>query len=271
MKTVLRPATDSALLPQKAPFFATPPPTYMADTPTLSFRAYGQTDLGLMRERNEDAFLALPKQGFFAVADGLGGLPEGALASSLAIQCLQKWFEAPSRNGKADLRSLFNLANARVYDEGRVVSSEIGIGTTLTAFRIHRGQMDIAHVGDSGLYLFRKGEPARKLTTDHTMAEEMRARLAPGDNMYIPDYYNHTLTRCIGQAGEVDTDILAAAVKAGDRLLLYTDGVTKVFEEKEIAETAWEHDTPEELVEHIIKVGNERGGPDNITAVAIYL
>jgi protein phosphatase len=243
----------------------------MADTPTFSFRAYGQTDLGLMRERNEDAFLALPKQGFFAVADGLGGLPEGALASSLAIQCLQKWFEAPGRNGKVDLRNLFNLANARVYDEGRVVSSEIGIGTTLTAFRLHRGQIDIAHVGDSGLYLFRPGEPAQKLTTDHTMAEEMRARLAPGDNMYIPDYYNHTLTRCIGQAGEVESDLLSASVKAGDRLLLYTDGVTKVFEEKEIAETAWEHDTPEKLVAHLINLGNERGGPDNITAVAIFL
>jgi len=243
----------------------------MADTPTLSFRAYGQTDLGLMRERNEDAFLTLPKQAFFAVADGLGGLPEGALASNLAVECLQKWFETPGRNGKLDLRALFNLANTRVYDEGRVVSVEIGIGTTLTAFRLSRGQIDIAHVGDSGLYLFRAGEPARKLTTDHTMAEEMRARLAPGDNMYIPDYYNHTLTRCIGQAGEVETDLLTVSVKAGDRLLLYTDGVTKVFEENEIDETAWAHDTPEELVSHIIKVGNERGGPDNITAVAIYL
>jgi len=243
----------------------------MADTPTHSFRAYGQTDVGLMREQNEDAFLTLPKQGFFAVADGLGGLPEGALASSLAIQCLQKWFEAPGRNGKLDMRALFNLANARVYDEGRVVSSEIGIGTTLTAFRLTRGQIEIAHVGDSGLYLFRPGEPARKLTTDHTMAEEMRARLAPGDNMYIPDYYNHTLTRCIGQAGEVETDLLAVPVKAGDRLLLYTDGVTKVFEEKEIDEVARAHESPEKLVAHLITVGNERGGPDNITAIAIYL
>jgi protein phosphatase len=243
----------------------------MADTPILSFRAYGQTDLGLMRERNEDAFLVLPKQGFFAVADGLGGLPEGGLASTLAVQCLQKWFEAPGRNGKVDLRELFNLANARVYDEGRVISSEIGIGTTLTAFRLRRGQIDIAHVGDSGLYLLRKGEPPRKLTTDHTMAEEMRARLAPGDNMYIPDYYNHTLTRCIGQAGDVETDILSAVVKAGDRLLLYTDGVTKVFEEPEIEQAAWDCATPEKLVTHIINLGNERGGPDNITAVAIYL
>jgi len=243
----------------------------MADTPAISFRAFGQTDIGLMRERNEDAFLMLPKHAFFAVADGLGGLPEGSLASSLTVQCLQKWFEAPGRNGKLDLRALFSLANSRVYDEGRVVSNDVGIGTTLTAFRLLRGQIEIGHVGDSGLYLFREGEPAKRLTTDHTMAEEMRARLQPGDNMYIPDYYTHTLTRCIGQAGEIEVDTFSIPVKAGDRLLLYTDGVTKVFHEEELNYEAWAHATPEKLVAHLIKIGNERGGPDNITAVAVYL
>ncbi len=243
----------------------------MADTPTLSFQAFGKTDPGLMRERNEDAFLALPKHAFFAVADGLGGLPEGSLASSLAVECLKKWFDAPGRNGKLDLKDLFNLVNTRVHDEGRLVSLDVGIGTTLTAMRIVRGELEIAHVGDSGLYLFRKGQPAVKVTTDHTMAEEMRARLRPGDNMYIPDYYTHTLTRCIGQAGEVETDLLTVPVKAGDRLLMYTDGVTKVFQEEELHYEAWANDTPEKLVARLIKVGNERGGPDNITAIAIYL
>lgn len=243
----------------------------MADTPTLSFQAFGKTDPGLMRERNEDAFLALPKHAFFAVADGLGGLPEGSLASSLAVECLKKWFDAPGRNGKLDLKDLFNLVNTRVHDEGRLVSLDVGIGTTLTAMRLVRGELEIAHVGDSGLYLFRKGQPAVKVTTDHTMAEEMRARLRPGDNMYIPDYYTHTLTRCIGQAGDIETDLLTVPVKTGDRLLMYTDGVTKVFQEEELHQEAWASDTPEKLVNRIIKVGNERGGPDNITAIAIYL
>jgi protein phosphatase len=243
----------------------------MADTPIVSFKAFGQTDLGLMREHNEDAFLALPRHAFFAVADGLGGLPQGALASTLAVECLQKWFNTPGRNGRLDLRHLFNLANQRVNDEGRLVSNEVGIGTTLTAFRLGRGQIDVGHVGDSGLYQFRRGEPARKLTTDHTMAEEMRARLRPGDNMYIPDYYTHTLTRCIGQTGEIQVDVFTAPVQAGDRLLLYTDGVTKVFQEKELTETVWASDTPEKLVARLVKLGNERGGPDNLTAVAVFL
>ncbi|HTB63922.1 MAG TPA: protein phosphatase 2C domain-containing protein [Opitutales bacterium] len=243
----------------------------MADTPTVSFKAFGQSDCGLMREHNEDAFLALPRHAFFAVADGLGGLPEGSLASTLAVECLQKWFEAPGRNGKLDLRNLFNLANQRVHDEGRLVSEDVGIGTTLTAFRLLRGQIEVGHVGDSGLYLFRHGEPAKKLTTDHTMAEEMRARLRPGDNMYIPDYYTHTLTRCIGQAGDIEVDTFTAPVKAGDRLLLYTDGVTKVFHEEELNFEVLSSESPEKLVARLVKLGNDRGGPDNLTAIAIYL
>lgn len=243
----------------------------MADTPTLRFQAFGKTDCGLMREHNEDAFLALPKQSFFAVADGLGGLPEGGLASTLAVECIKKWFEAPGRNGKVDLRALFNLVNTRVHDEGKLVSLDVGIGTTLTAIHLARGQVEVAHVGDSGLYLCRPGQPAIKATTDHTMAEEMRARLRPGDNIYIPDYYTHTLTRCIGQAGDIEVDTFNLPVKAGERLLLYTDGVTKVFHEEEINYEVWAQDTPEKLVNRLIKVGNDRGGPDNLTAIAIFL
>jgi len=224
-----------------------------------------------MRERNEDAFLTLPKHAFFAVADGLGGLPEGSLASSLAVDCLQKWFQAPGRNGKLDLKALFNLANNRVHDEGRVVSSEVGIGTTLTAFKLNRTQIEVAHVGDSGLYLFRSGQPPRQLTTDHTMAEEMRARLRPGDNIYIPDYYTHTLTRCIGQAGEIEVDIFTAPVRNGDRLLLYTDGLTKVMTNDEVDSEIWMDNSPERLVQRLIKIANDRGGPDNITCIAVFL
>jgi PPM family protein phosphatase len=244
--------------------------SYMADSQIFPFQAYGRTDRGLMRERNEDAFLSLSKQGFFAVADGLGGLPEGALASNLAVEFLEQLLERPGRNGKVDFRDLFNAVNARVYDEGRRVSEEIGIGTTLTAFKIGKGHLEVGHVGDSGLYQFRPGQPVRKLTTDHTMAEEMRARLRPGDNMYIPDYYTHTLTRCIGQAGEIEVENFAVPVLPGERFLLYTDGVTKVLQEEELNPQIWLDDSPEKAVRRLIDIANRRGGPDNVTAIAVF-
>jgi len=224
-----------------------------------------------MRECNEDALLALPGHGFFAVADGLGGLPEGGIASSLAVDLIRQWFEAPGRNGKLDFLDLFSQVNSKVHDEGRRISADVGIGTTLTAVRLLNNQVEIGHVGDSGLYHFRKGQPLRRVTTDHTMAEEMRARLRPGDNMYIPDYYSHTLTRCIGQGGDIEVDRLTVPVRSGDRLLLYTDGLTKVLEPEEINVKVWAGNDPEQLVRDLIKLSNERGGPDNITTIAVFL
>ncbi|MGA2051778.1 MAG: protein phosphatase 2C domain-containing protein [Opitutales bacterium] len=242
----------------------------MAETTTLPFQAYAQTDRGLQRERNEDAFLALPKLGFFAVADGLGGLPEGALASMIAVERLQQCLTAPGRNGKIDFDQLFNFVNTAVHDEGLKVSEDVGIGTTLTAVKLNRGQLEVGHVGDSGLLLFRPGQDTRQLTTDHTMAEEMRARLRPGDNVYIPDYYTHTLTRCIGQSGEIEVDRFSIPVAPGDRLLLYTDGVTKVLRLDELNQQVWLDDSPEKFVERIVHIANQRGGPDNVTAIAIF-
>jgi len=242
----------------------------MAESPILPFHAFALTDRGLQRERNEDAFLTLPKQGFFAIADGLGGLPEGAIASMVAVEGLQEILTAPGRNGKISFDELFNTVNARVYAEGRKISADVGIGTTLTAVKIGRGHLEVGHVGDSGLLLFRPGQEVRQLTTDHTMAEEMRARLRPGDNLYIPDYYTHTLTRCIGQAGEIEVDHFAVPVLPGDRLVLYTDGVTKVLQLNELSQQIWLDDSPEKFVERVIHVANQRGGPDNITAVAIF-
>jgi protein phosphatase len=242
----------------------------MAESPNPPFQAYAQTDRGLQRDRNEDAYLALPKHGFFAVADGLGGLPEGAVASMVAIEALQETITAPGRNGKIDFFELFNSINIRVHDEGRKISEDVGIGTTLTAVKLSKGHLEVGHVGDSGLMLFRPGQGGRQLTTDHTMAEEMRARLRPGDNMYIPDYYTHTLTRCIGQIGELEVDRFAVPVLAGDRLLLYTDGVTKVMEHDELTQQIWLDDNPEKFVERLIHLANQRGGPDNITAIAVY-
>jgi protein phosphatase len=242
----------------------------MAETTTLPFHAYAQTDRGLQRERNEDAFLALPKQGFFAVADGLGGLPEGALASMIAVERLQQYLTAPGRNGKIDFDELFNAINAAVHDEGIKVSEDVGIGTTLTAVKLNRGHLEVGHVGDSGLLLFRPGQEVRQLTTDHTMAEEMRSRLRPGDNIYIPDYYTHTLTRCIGQAGEIDVDRFSIPALPGDRIVLYTDGLTKVLNLEEINRQIWLDDSPEKFVERLIHLANQRGGPDNITAIAVF-
>ncbi len=237
----------------------------------MNIRAYGQTDRGLVREKNEDSYFLDPAMGIYAVADGLGGLPRGAEASELAIQLLEEKVGCRSgENGKLDFIKIFNEINERVFREGKLASGEIGMGTTLTSARIHHQIMDIAHVGDTAIFRFR-GENWDQLTIDHTMEQEIRDRLQPGEDAFIPDYFSHTLTRCIGQGETIQPDVYHVELEAGDRYLICSDGVTKTMSPKELSRLIWECDSPEQYVSGVITLGNNRGGPDNITAIALFV
>ncbi len=103
------------------------------------------------------------------------------------------------------------------------------------------------------------------------MAQDMLDRLGPGENAYIPEYFAHTLTRCIGQNDPLDIDTYEYKIEGGERLLLFTDGVTKTMSMRELHELFFAYDDPKPLVKRIIKTANERGGPDNVTAIALFL
>lgn len=221
-----------------------------------------------MRPKNEDALLINPDHQLYAVADGLGGLPRGSLASSLAVDHLNAQVSRGTVAMPADLNAIFLEVNRLVMDKGFEIAEDSGIGTTLTALQILGDRLSIAHAGDSALFVFRSDGWAQ-LTTDHTMAEEIRSRLKPGEDAYIPDYFHHTLTRCIGQSDELDIDTASHPWQPNERFLLCTDGVTKVFECEELRAAFFERNDPEELVHWIVDTGNERGGPDNITAIAL--
>ena len=103
------------------------------------------------------------------------------------------------------------------------------------------------------------------------MEEEIRSRMAPDDDTIIPDYFSHTLTRCIGQQGDIETDIYKKDLKSGDRVLICSDGITKTLTDDELHEEAHEADSPESFVRSLIDMANERGGPDNSTGIAIFI
>lgn len=207
----------------------------------------------------------------YAVADGLGGLPKGSLASTMAIEILEECISDPGFNGTADYGRIFNHINKRVFEEGRRVSSDIGIGTTLTVARLNEdGIVEIGHVGDCSCFLVRDGE-INSLTTDHTMEEEIRSRLKPGEDAYIPEYFAHTLTRCIGQQGLVETDTIKESLVSGDRIIICSDGITKVLDDAEVLDLALSADDPEDLTRKLIDEANARGGPDNATVVTVWI
>ena len=238
----------------------------------MIFRAYGRTDRGKVRETNEDSMLCAQNIGVFAVADGLGGLPRGEIASRTAVQSIADQIEdkvSPNMGKDSVLQATF-LANRAVYDRGSSINEETGIGTTLTLIRIISNRLYAAHVGDTSLYLQRRGQLS-KLSKDHTMAQDVKDRLGPDEEAYIPDYFAHTLTRCLGQQTTIDVDVFDHSIIGDDRIFLCSDGVQKVFEDSELSRLIHSATDPQSLVDQIVEQGNERGGPDNITAIAIFV
>lgn len=238
----------------------------------ITLSTYGDTDVGILRPENEDYFLLNDDLRVYAVADGLGGLPHGDVASQLAIESFEELLEKKhSKLSLPDLKKLFIQVNEIVHNEGMRINEELGMGSTLTATLIDDDNLIIGHVGDTGVLLLKRDGSFHKLTQDHTMAQEILDTLPEGEHRELPDYYYHSLTRCIGQYGKLDADVDRITLEPGDRILLYSDGVTKTFEDDELINAINTEPNPEELVEHIIDTARERGGPDNCTAIAIFV
>ncbi len=233
---------------------------------------YGNSDIGLNRERNEDNYLVANELGLFAVADGIGGLPYGEQASGMAVQCLKGWAEA--NNGVCSEEHFLDalaFVNEAITEEGEKLAEDTGIGSTISAIAVNGSSVIVGHVGDSSVFVFRK-TGGGKLTTDHTIAQEIFDRLDPGDEMPdIPDYYHHSLTRCLGQQENFKPDAKTYELFDGDRLLACTDGITDLIGANEMQEMAMETDSPKDLVTNLINIANQRGGHDNSTAVAVYI
>lgn len=238
----------------------------MPEPVSINVTSFGLSDIGLLRSRNEDSFLADDNARIYAVADGLGGLPGGDVASDEATRVLF----GEVNSGNFDMEHAFMAINDGVQRAGASISTDCGIGTTLTAMKLDGNRAMIGHVGDTGVLLFRD-DRCIKLTRDHTVAEEVRSRLKPGQQVSIPDHYSHTLTRCIGQIEELEVDLCQLELIPGDRLLMFSDGVTKTHSIQEIEVVLRGARTPEDAVRKIIRVANERGGPDNCTAVAVFI
>jgi serine/threonine protein phosphatase PrpC len=236
----------------------------------LPIATAGQTDRGLLRGTNEDGFLCEPALGLFAVADGLGGLPHGEVASKVALDELRKEIAAMPPGASPDWQRLFTTLSQRVIAAGVAISGTVGIGTTLTVAFAKPGELTVAHVGDSGLFEFPANGKFSQITHDHTMAQEMLDAHGPGIAESIPETYHHTLTQCIGQPVDLVVQIIKIAPQPGTRYLLYSDGVTKTQTLEEVALYTVAAPNPKALVSKIVTVANAAGGPDNVTAVALF-
>ena len=244
----------------------------------LSIRTALRTDVGVVRERNEDAAYTDPDSRFVILADGMGGHGGGDVASAMAIDVARTCLEAAwpelvrSRSrGRARVRAVLEravrLCNDAVVARGQKESDKHQMGTTLELMVLLDGEAFIAHVGDSRTYLVRHGL-ARQLTTDHTVAEVMRRAGTLDDASASSSQLRSVLANAIGVTGSVSVEHAHVILEDGDRLLVCSDGLYDYFTIEQIADLMIGADA-DMVLEGLIAAAKAGGGHDNITGVII--
>lgn len=232
---------------------------------------YSATDIGRVREKNEDSFLVSPP--VFAVADGLGGHLAGEVASNLALSLFEKELKQPILNREELLDRMAKAVeevNKIVYERSKEKPDYRGMGTTLTLAYELKDRLYFLHVGDSRAYLFRR-EKLYRLTEDHSVVFQMFKEGQISKEQMETHPLRSTLTQAIGVSPTVQADVVAVKTRPGDRYLLTTDGLTSMLGDDEIEEIFRRDLNLKETCQALIDAANLKGGPDNITLVLLEI
>jgi protein phosphatase len=241
-------------------------------TPTLECAA--RTDIGLVRNRNEDSLWIDAVRGWLLLADGMGGHSSGDLASSLAINyVLSRLLTAAEKNENPDYaRELTDSvvdANTAICSAGKQSATDHSMGATFTGALLRPDEITYAHVGDSRLYLLRDNT-LMQLSRDHTLVQEF----VDAGHLTVETAQNHPyrglLTRGLGVHDEVEPDTGICTLHPGDRLLLCTDGLTDMVDEHEVARLLGMPIRADEVVRSLIDAANSAGGRDNVSVIVAW-
>lgn len=240
----------------------------------MRMTAFGMTDPGRQRSSNEDAYCVEPSLGLLAVADGLGGRAAGETASQLAILVLTNYlrghFESAAQGSLLDLLDrAVQASNAALQEKGAREPRCQGMATTLTACLVADTMVYFAHIGDSRAYLLRHGHITR-MTEDHTVASLRRLQGHRHVQVISPADRNRLLS-ALGLLPWVGVDLFARRLRAGDLLLLCTDGLTAGVTEEELAALGQLKLPLPDRCARLLALANERGGKDNVTVVLAAL
>ncbi|HET6317550.1 MAG TPA: PP2C family serine/threonine-protein phosphatase [Chloroflexota bacterium] len=251
------------------------PDTGDATLNALSLDVGWATDVGRVREANEDSMLALsPGDGkvLVAVADGMGGHKAGEVASHLAVKSLRAVLESatPSTPAEDVLTSAVELANRTIWEAASGDEEKEGMGTTLVCAMVSvSGDVAIANVGDSRAYSVKEGA-AQLVTVDHTWVNEqvLDGQMSEREARVSP--YRNLLTRTLGGGPRVQVDLFKnVRLGSGDALVLVSDGVTSYLDSGDVGRILRECATAQESAERLVSEAVSRGGADNATAVVV--
>jgi serine/threonine protein phosphatase PrpC len=253
----------------------------------MKLTAFGLTDRGRRRPRNEDDLaivdlaagttietvavenMTVTEAGvLLAVCDGVGGRRAGEVASSLALSRLAEEMEEQAK--ACPRRAVFGAAvervNQTVWEKAHEDPRFEGMATTLTAAIVCRNRAVLAHVGDSRAYVLRRGV-IRQITRDQSFVQSLVASGALSEEEARDSPYRNVILQAIGRKKRVEVALDAIELEAGDGLLLCTDGLSEKVKPPELARALGDADL-EAAVRGLIDLANERGGEDNITALA---
>jgi PPM family protein phosphatase len=231
---------------------------------TLALRYAVRSDVGLLREGNEDSAYAGPC--LLAIADGMGGHAAGEVASAVAISALAALDHEPAGDLLDPLAEAVAEANITLHEMSVADPSVEGMGTTLTAMLWQGSHVALCHIGDSRAYMLRDGE-LFQITRDHTLVQSLvdEGRLTPQAAASHPQ--RSLLLRALDGRTEADPDLSIREARFGDRYLLCSDGLSDVVTDQTLHKTLQTVTDPDDAVMQLIELAIRSGGPDNITCI----
>ena len=238
-------------------------------------KAYYKTDIGSVREKNEDS-IYYDNSGDFViaiVADGMGGHKSGEVASKLAVETAADYF---NRNiGKfmelpmEFLRDIFMSSSMRVFDVASTEPECKGMGTTMTLILVNRKteKLYIGNIGDSRTYIMRNGEISQ-VTEDHSLVNEMFKKGQITKDELLTHPKRNVLTKSLGTFRDIEPDFYIEDLHDIENIILCSDGLTNYVNNGEIKDIV-SNNEGEEIVDKLVNEANVRGGSDNISVIVI--
>ncbi len=239
----------------------------------MKVSAFGVTDVGLKRSKNEDNLLVDEDMGLFIVADGMGGHKGGDLASKLAVEAMQQVVKTHREehtflSPRAMLEEGYTEASVRIFNESQKNNKMLqGMGTTLVSAYVHESEIFIGNVGDSRAYFF-NNQYMWQMTEDHSLVNEhIRAGLLR-DSEAKDFQAKNIITRSVGFEKAVRCDVIRKKLAVGDHFLLCSDGLCGLVDDEDIYQVC-RSNSKEKAVLICVDKAKEAGGDDNITVIIV--
>lgn len=230
------------------------------------------TDVGLVRQGNEDSLCVCGDIGLFAVADGMGGHQAGEVASQVALQIIEKEVRDNLAAGEPGpvLANAFEQANRHVYQLSSGHAELRGMGTTVTACLIAGERLIIAHVGDSRLYLLRDRQISQ-ITEDHSLVQELVRQGGITEAEALTHPQRNVLTKALGTSPLVEVDLVTVNHQSQDRFLICSDGLSNQINPEELKTILAGYPDLTVCLRTLLNLALERGGNDNITMILVEI